>query len=138
MSARLRALALVSGLELKPEEAPGTPLPTPEECTGSFGHCPDGLGAYQVCLDFEQHAIEAEVEAKTNTKGIEKYHVAVSARILGYLLLFAPSQIALAEVATAIHSCNKDYDKLLELGDCFLNLFIHPCESLRHCRKTWI
>ncbi len=73
-------------------------------------------------------------EYQTAGKSINEDHIVICARILGYLLLNAPSQSALREVANVVHSCRKDdsrYDNFLELGDCFLNWFIRPCKSQR-------
>ena len=76
---------------------------------------PDALGAYNVCLALERNAT-------TNENHIH-------ARILGYLILHAPSLIACAEIVGLIHSYGQDENALLELGEHFLLYFICPCES---------
>jgi hypothetical protein len=49
------------------------------------------------------------------------------ARILGYLIIYSPSDAARKEVVKLIHSCNNDYASLSELGSMFLDYFIRPC-----------
>jgi hypothetical protein len=77
---------------------------------------PNALSAYNVCLDFECAAA-----AKTDIDTIR-------ARVLGYLILHAPSIHARHEVVKVIHSCAQNYDALSELGDSFIDYFIRPCK----------
>ncbi|SRR5216683_2835063 len=74
---------------------------------------PNALRAYRVCLDFER-------DAKTDND-------AIRARVLGYLILHAPSIHAHHEVIKVIHSCAQKYDTLSELGQNFIDYFIRPC-----------
>ncbi|KAF5374168.1 hypothetical protein D9615_008901 [Tricholomella constricta] len=78
---------------------------------------PSELSAYRVCLAFEQQV----------TEQISVIH----ARILGYLILHAPTENGRHEVVKAIHSCNKDFEVLSELGQAFLDYFIRPFKELR-------
>jgi hypothetical protein len=75
---------------------------------------PDTLSAYNVCLDFER-------DAKTNDE-------AMRARVLGYLILNAPSLNSRREVVDLIHSCGLNYATLSELGRSFIYYFIRPRE----------
>ncbi len=96
----------------------GTALPTTQECRDKF-QSSNPLSAYRVCLGLERAAQDTGDEKNV-----------VCARILGYLLLFLPSDSALAEVAKVIHSCNTgadQYDKLFELGESFLHYFVRHC-----------
>ena len=77
---------------------------------------PNALSAYNFCLDFECAAA-----AKTDID-------AIRARVLGYLILHAPSIHARHEVVKVIHSCAQNYDALSELGDSFIDYFIRPCK----------
>ena len=72
------------------------------------------LSAYNVCLDFQSKAHNDDV---------------MRARVLGYLILNAPSATALHEVVKVIHSCSHDFRSLSELGETFINYFIRPCKS---------
>jgi hypothetical protein len=72
------------------------------------------LSAYNVCLDFQSKAPDDDV---------------IRARVLGYLILNAPSATAQHEVVKVIHSCKHDFRTLSELGETFINYFIRPCKS---------
>jgi hypothetical protein len=74
--------------------------------------------AYTVCRDFEEHA--------TNNGSFTDL---MNARILGYLIIYSPSDTARHELANVIHSCNKDYASLSALGSTFLDYYIRPCEQ---------
>ncbi len=74
---------------------------------------PNALSAYNVCLDFER-----------DTKIDDD---AIRARVLGYLILHAPSLHARHQVIKVIHLCAQNYDSLSELGQSFINYFIRPC-----------
>jgi hypothetical protein len=86
---------------------PPVPLP-PVEQTNIVNDEPNVLGAYNVILDFEHNA-------KTNKD-------ALHARILGYLILHAPSIHARHEMVRVIRSCGQNQDTLSELGECFFHL----------------
>ena len=73
----------------------------------------DYLSAYNVCLQYEASATNAN----------QLRHV----RILGFLLLNAPSSGIRSEVTNCIHS-RKDDAGLFDLGVCFERHFIVPCE----------
>jgi hypothetical protein len=78
---------------------------------------PNALSAYNVCLDFERAAA-----AKTDIDATRH------ARVLGYLILYAPSVHAHHEVIKEIHSCAQKYDTLSELGQYFMDYFLRPCK----------
>ena len=71
------------------------------------------LSAYEVCLQYEESATNAN----------QLRHV----RILGFLLLNAPSRGVRSEVTKCIHS-RKDDAGLFHLGAFFERYFIVPCE----------
>lgn len=120
------------------------PLPSAKEHEKFFISVPNALSAYHVCLELEQHAMEL---AKTNTpsESTNRSHPddpLICARVLGYLLIYAPTSHALAEVVKVIHSCSRGseadrYSKLLELGASFQNWFIRACRLLIHCPIDW-
>lgn len=120
---------------------PGIPLPPTKEHEEFLRDVPDALDAYHVCLELERHATDlAKSEPNSKPKSTDQSNPddpMICARILGYLLLHAPSQHALAEVVKAIqtHSSSTGPEdsrssKLLELGACFQNMFIRPCKLL--------
>jgi len=74
----------------------------------------NALSAYNVCLDFQSKAPDDDV---------------IRARVLGYLILNAPSATAQDEVVKVIRSCNHNFRSLSELGETFINYFIRPCKS---------
>ena len=88
-------------------------LPSVKEI--KLDHLPNALSAYNVCLAFEKEATTEQIR--------------LHARILGYLILHAPSSTALAEIVKVIHSCAQDHKTLSDLGESFLIRFIRPCES---------
>ncbi|KAF8415091.1 hypothetical protein L210DRAFT_3588019 [Boletus edulis BED1] len=90
-------------------------LPTAQEAKFYDRH--NALGAYNIC-----HALENQV-----TTDESRMH----ARILGYLILHAPSSTAQAEIVRAIHSCAQDERTLLALGKCFRLWFIIPFKKSR-------
>ena len=95
------------------------PLPPPvalplAEQTNMVDDEPHVLGAYNIILDFERNA-------KTNKDVLH-------ARILGYLILHAPSIHARHEMVRVIHSCGQNHDTLSELGESFFYLYIRPCK----------
>ncbi|KAL0959553.1 hypothetical protein HGRIS_011267 [Hohenbuehelia grisea] len=112
------------------------PLPVPTDVEHKFAHLPANFrSAYRVCRDFEAFSLTSK-----NSQSI------ISARVLGYLLLHAPSDQALAEVVATIHSCNADHDSLHSLGDAFVNWFIRafrqykggtPATSERSSRSSF-
>jgi hypothetical protein len=75
---------------------------------------PNALSAYNICLDFER-ATKTDIDT-------------IRARVLGYLILHAPSIHARHEVIKVIHSCAQNYDALSELGHSFIDYFIRPCK----------
>ncbi|KAK2461245.1 hypothetical protein APHAL10511_006772 [Amanita phalloides] len=85
-------------------------LPSVKEI--KLDHLPNALSAYNVCLAFEK-------EANTEQSRLH-------ARILGYLIIHAPSSTALAEIVKVIHSCAQDHKTLSGLGESFLIWFIRP------------
>ena len=67
--------------------------------------------AYDFCLELEK----STAEAKT----------VMHARVLGYLILYAPNDAAEAEVAKTIISCAANREELNQLGELFVNGFIN-------------
>lgn len=76
----------------------------------------NALSAYNVCLDFQSKAPDDDV---------------IPARVLGYLILNAPSATAQHEVVKVIHSCKHDFRTLSELGETFINYFIRPFKKFK-------
>ena len=75
---------------------------------------PSAIGAYNVCIDFESWATTDESR--------------IRARVLGYLIIHAPSVTALHEVVKVIHPCAHDIQTLSDLGESFIDYFIRPCK----------
>ena len=92
------------------------PTPLPSARNAKLGDDPSALSAYNICYTLEGSA----------TTDDDRMH----ARILGYLILYAPSLIARTQVVAVIHSYSQDEDTLLELGRYFLFYFICSCKSL--------
>ncbi|KAH8801243.1 hypothetical protein DL96DRAFT_1635691 [Flagelloscypha sp. PMI_526] len=68
-----------------------------------------------MCLAFEVHSLAA---GEAGAIGLRH------ARVLGHLVLHAPSQTARTEVAKVINSCLGDYSLLSDLGETFVDYFI--------------
>jgi hypothetical protein len=81
----------------------------------------NALSAYNVCLEFQNKAHNDDVMRDV-----------MRARVLGYLILNAPSATAQHEVVEVIHSCRHDFRTLSELGETFINYFIRPCKSANY------
>ncbi len=77
----------------------------------------DFLSAYNVCLEYEKEVA---------TDADKPRYI----RILGFLLLYAPSYAVRTEVARSIHSRGDD-NVLAELGAFFERNVIVPCKFLR-------
>ncbi|KAF5339670.1 hypothetical protein D9757_014857 [Collybiopsis confluens] len=73
----------------------------------------NALQAYKACLVFERYADGDDLEV-------------LYARILGYLILHAPSPFALEEISRTISSCGKNFEELAHLGKTFLDFLIWP------------
>ncbi|KZT08981.1 uncharacterized protein LAESUDRAFT_568580 [Laetiporus sulphureus 93-53] len=93
-----------------------TALP-PAKATQTSSSKPDVISAYNVCLAFEH-------DAKTEKD-------VMCARLLGYLILHAPSLDALCEVVKVIHSCSDNYNTFSDLGESFVNYFIRPFKKYK-------
>ncbi|KAH8828859.1 hypothetical protein DL96DRAFT_1595805, partial [Flagelloscypha sp. PMI_526] len=81
----------------------------------------ENLSAYRVCLEFEARSLAGEF----GDAGLRH------ARVLGYLILHAPSSAALHELCTAIHACNEDYSQLSDLGEIFTDYFVRAFKKYR-------
>ena len=79
--------------------------------------------AYQKCLDLEAAAREIR------QSGIPP---PVCARVLGQLMLQAPTDEGRANVANEISSCENN-KALFELAQLYVNHFIRCCESFLYC-----
>ncbi len=97
-----------------PEPEPESGQPLPPEKDAKLDHLPNALSAYRICRTLESNATSDQDR--------------IYARILGYLILHAPTPLALAEVIRVIHSCGQDENNLSNLGKCFFNLYIRPCK----------
>ena len=72
------------------------------------------LSAYNVCLAFEEHAKDDKT--------------IIRARLLGYLIIYAPTPNAQQEIAKEIHSCHHDFATLSNLAEHFVNYYVRPCK----------
>ncbi|KAF9061998.1 hypothetical protein BDP27DRAFT_1484480 [Rhodocollybia butyracea] len=72
------------------------------------------LSAYTSVYNFQQQVLKDEAKV-------------IRARVLGFMLLVAPSDTVRAEVVVSIVSCLND-TALYELGDKYMEFFIRPCE----------
>lgn len=117
MTANLAAVAhvvQVVGDMPNPEPEPESGQPLPPEKDAKLDHLPNALSAYRICRTLESNATSDQDR--------------IYARILGYLILHAPTPLALAEVIRVIHSCGQDENNLSNLGKCFFNWYIRPCK----------
>ncbi|KIK64646.1 hypothetical protein GYMLUDRAFT_39659 [Collybiopsis luxurians FD-317 M1] len=73
----------------------------------------NALQAYKTCLVFERYADGDDIQV-------------LYARILGYLMLHAPSSFSSEEISKTISACGKDFDELSQLGKTFLDFLIWP------------
>ncbi|KAF9490002.1 hypothetical protein BDN71DRAFT_1455270 [Pleurotus eryngii] len=95
------------------------PLPAPDSVAAQFP-TPNALSAYNICFNFEQSA-----STQINNKHL------IAARVLGYLMLHAPSHHALAEVVKTILSCCQSNQTLYALGEAFIVQFIRPFKKYK-------
>jgi hypothetical protein len=101
------------------------PALPPIENLESAGLHPNIISAYNVCLDFESWATTDQSR--------------IRARVLGYLIIHAPSVAAAHEVVNVIHSCAHEFQDLSDLGDTFIDYFIRLCKfffSIQHYPST--
>jgi hypothetical protein len=84
------------------------PLPCPSKVTIRNANA---LSAYERCYNFQENS-EASRE---------------SARILGYMILYAPSPNAEHEIVKQIHSCQNNV-ALKDLALYYRDNFIKPCK----------
>jgi hypothetical protein len=91
------------------------PALPPIENLESVGLHPNVTSAYNVCVDFESWATTEQSR--------------IHARVLGYLIIHAPSVTAAHEVAKLIHSCAHDFQTLSDLGS-FIEYFIRTCKFI--------
>lgn len=79
--------------------------------------------AYAACQAFEAAATAGNVP---NAGGIESL---VLARVLGYMLLYAPDDIALTNLSNeAVDAYTESLEKMANLGLLYVNAFIRCCE----------
>lgn len=52
----------------------------------------------------------------------------VSARLLGYLIIHAPTHSGHTYIMNEINSCNDNQEKLQTLAQFYINNFLHVCE----------
>ena len=97
------------------------PVTLPSDAAERHQLDPNATSAYNVCLEFEEHA-------KHNGPSGDL----MKARILGYLIIYSPSVTARHELVKVIHSCSHDYASLSALGTTFLDYYIRPCEQSAH------
>ncbi|TFK53841.1 hypothetical protein OE88DRAFT_1656216 [Heliocybe sulcata] len=93
------------------------PLPPISEIEHKFATLPSAISAYNTCLHYE--------------RSVSSRQHLIFVRVLGYLLLYAPSDEALAEVARTIHSCGQDAIRLCALGEAFVHWFIRAFRKFR-------
>jgi hypothetical protein len=99
------------------------PALPPIEDLQSVDFNPNALSAYNICIDLERRATTEQSR--------------IHARVLGYLIIHAPSVTALHEVVKVIHSYARDFQSLFDLGESFINYFIRPCKfSIRYYPST--
>ena len=97
------------------------PVALPSDAAESHHLDPNSTSAYNVCLEFEEHA---------NHHGTAED--LMNARILGYLIIYTPSDAARHEVVNVIRCCSNNYASLSTLGMTFLDYYIRPCEQSAH------
>jgi len=89
--------------------------------------------AYTICLNLEKGILEETKSSKMAERHSER-RLLVLCRILGFLLLYIPTDVGRENVAHEIQICGKDRESLLQLGEMYLDHFIRPCMlSTFHC-----
>ncbi|KAF4586503.1 hypothetical protein EYR38_010782 [Pleurotus pulmonarius] len=92
------------------------PAPLPTSLNETF-NVENSRRAYDLCLKLESSAAGAKT--------------VMHARVLGYLILYAPNHAAEAEVAKTIISAATNSEELNQLGELFVNWFINTLRKSR-------
>jgi len=106
---------------------PGTPLPKdPPRVRGASATV---FGAYPQVYRLErreQAALEREEKSgdESGDKPVDRSKRVMYARILGYLMLQGPSDNACQTVAFEVNACGGDEEKMLTIGEMYLNYYI--------------
>ena len=85
--------------------------------------------AYKVCLDLEKESIRQNAPnlTKANAEALEKKLVNI--RILGYLLVFGPTDASREHVAKAVLSdAVGGPNEIINRGKFYDDFFLRPCE----------
>lgn len=97
---------------------PGTALPP-----NTFPAGTQKFTAYARCMQLEERASELQSDGPSPL---------VCARVLGYMLKYAPTQHGLVNTAAAINDC-PGHSELTRLAEFYFNTFIRCCESRVSC-----
>jgi hypothetical protein len=109
----------------------GTPLP---ELPPRLHNSPSILGAYPQILSLERKE-QAAYRRNTSDRGQKLMY----ARILGYLILEGPSELARVTVALEVNACNnarngeEREEKMLAIGWFYFDYFIRTCKLQNVC-----
>jgi hypothetical protein len=81
--------------------------------------------AYVICREIERQIVESVVQLKSTISPL------VSVRILGWLLIYTPTDTGRTNIGREITSC-ESLQKVIDLGVHYHNHFIRCCERLIH------
>ena len=92
---------------------------------------PAVTAAYQLCLDVEKELMDKRTSTLTATEAKDLEKKLVNTRILGYLLIFGPSEEARGHVAKSILTDKDDgSDAVVDRGGFYDQVFLRACKFL--------
>jgi len=114
---------------------PCTTMPGKKLSDDWIHQSPEVTAAYSVCLDAEKCLVPQQppIFALAKVEALERARALVKIRILGYLLVFGPTDTARKHVAgTILTEKEKGPEALIELGGYYEKYFLHPCKFTHH------
>jgi len=118
--------------------SPSTIMPG-EKLSDDWTHVfPAVAAAYEACLEVEKELMrqQTSILTATDTKALEKKLVNI--RILGYLLIFAPTNTAREHIAkTILADKDGDSDALTNRGGFYDQLFLRTCKISPSHNLPW-
>jgi hypothetical protein len=100
----------------------GKPLP---ELPPVYHNSPSIFGAYPQILKLER----SEQATYSRNPSVELGKRLIYIRILGYLILQGPSELARVAVALEVNACSGDQEKMLAIGQLYFDHYIRACKQ---------
>jgi len=88
--------------------------------------------AYRICLAADKQLQRAQTVPSVGVKNPDR--ALVNIRVLGYLLVFGPTDTAREHIASTILKA-KDLTSLIDLGEHYEKHFLRPC---KFCTLSWV